>query len=313
MKKPPLPPNENIRIKSLQELNILDTPAEERFDRITQAASKMFNMPIALVSLIDSKRQWFKSAIGTDVPETPRDISFCAHAILDTTPLVVKNALNDKRFYNNPLVAGETNIRFYAGSQLKHPNGSVLGTLCLIDTKPRELTPDELECLQELATFVELELVSQQSVNLDPECNISNKDGFHQLADCCLHVCQKKQLPVVLSYFFVKELAGLQDEFDQKVYQQALNIIVNGFKAGFRSSDIIARYEDTGFVALMSNSNKNQANALLQATIKKINLDLSYNIDCHDVKLISGVIEAVAKENLEELIFNAFYNSYQKK
>ena len=113
MISPILPPDENARVKELENLAILDTPAEERFDRVTRMAVKLFNVPIAMVSLVDSDRQWFKSCLGVSVSETPRSISFCGHAILTPEPMVIPDAKKDKRFRDNPLVKGEPFVRFF--------------------------------------------------------------------------------------------------------------------------------------------------------------------------------------------------------
>lgn len=155
---PPNPENETRRLAALHALRILDTPAEERFDRITRIAQKLFDVPIALVSLVDAERQWFKSRVGLDASETPREISFCGHAILQTGPFVVSNALEDERFRNNPLVTGDPNIRFYAGQPLQDIEGNKLGTLCLIDRHPRKLDKDQLQLLHDLGIWVENEL-----------------------------------------------------------------------------------------------------------------------------------------------------------
>ncbi len=114
----PYPPDEEQRIASLKSLEILDTPPEERFDRITRVTAEVFGVPFALISLVDSKRQWFKSCHGLNLQETPRDISFCAHAILQRDPFIVNDALEDNRFKDNPLVVSEPKIRFYAGAPL---------------------------------------------------------------------------------------------------------------------------------------------------------------------------------------------------
>jgi len=158
MKKPEIPLNEAIRLDALRALNILDTPGEERFDRITRVARRHFNVPIALVSLIDTGRQWFKSRQGLDASETPRDISFCGHAILSNNIFNIPNALKDERFVDNPLVTGPPGIRFYAGAPLHAPGDQRIGTLCIIDDKPREFSSDELTVLRDLADFVEAEL-----------------------------------------------------------------------------------------------------------------------------------------------------------
>ncbi|OAN88646.1 histidine kinase [Marinobacter sp. EhC06] len=157
MKPPDLPPDETHRLCALDELKLLDTPPEERFDRLTRLAARTFDIPIALVSLIDSNRQWFKSRHGLEAPETARDISFCGHAILREEPLVIENALNDERFVDNPLVTGEPNIRFYAGAPLHDRHGHRVGTLCVIDRKPRSFSDEDKATLRDLADLVERE------------------------------------------------------------------------------------------------------------------------------------------------------------
>ncbi|MBD2104888.1 response regulator [Leptolyngbya sp. FACHB-261] len=158
MIKPPLPLNETERLATLHQLQILDTAPEERFDRITRMARNLFGVPIALISLVDAERQWFKSCQGLDASETSRDISFCGHAILRPEPFVVTDTQLDPRFADNPLVAGEPYIRFYAGQPLLSSNGQPLGTLCLIDRRPRQLNDTELESLRDLAIWAENEL-----------------------------------------------------------------------------------------------------------------------------------------------------------
>ena len=150
--------NDVERIEALMSLHILDTPPEERFDRLTRIAAKHFDVPIVLVSLVDANRQWFKSCFGLDVRETGRDISFCGHAIASKETLVVEDTLKDVRFADNPLVTGEPKIRFYAGQPLKGPEDLPIGTLCLIAKEPRRLHPDDLSILRDLAAAVEAEI-----------------------------------------------------------------------------------------------------------------------------------------------------------
>jgi two-component system sensor histidine kinase/response regulator len=158
MAEAPLPANEALRIGALRALHILDTPSEERFDRITRLASYLFDVPIALISLVDVNRQWFKSCLGLPLNETDRSASFCAHAILNDEPLVIPDALLDPRFADNPLVVGEPFVRFYAGQPLKSPEGYNMGTLCILDCQPRELSPDALQALRDLGEVAQNEL-----------------------------------------------------------------------------------------------------------------------------------------------------------
>ena len=152
--------DEALRLAALARLAILDTEPEERFDRITRLASTLLGAPIALVSLVDAKRQWFKSAVGLDVAETPREFAFCAHAIAreGSDTFVVNDASADARFADNPLVVGEPKIRFYAGQVVHDPDGHAVGTLCVIDRRPRQLDETQRLALLDLAAMVEMEL-----------------------------------------------------------------------------------------------------------------------------------------------------------
>jgi GAF domain-containing protein len=156
--KAPLPENEASRISALHGLEILDTRPEQRFDRYTRIAAALFDVPIALVSLVDTDRQWFKSRYGLEASETPRDMAFCAHAILADDILLVPDALQDPRFADNPLVTENPRVRFYAGFPLKVADGSRVGTLCLIDHRPRYLDESRLGLLCDIGGLVEREL-----------------------------------------------------------------------------------------------------------------------------------------------------------
>lgn len=152
---------EKVRLKALHSLQLLDTAPEERFDRLTRLAATILKTPISILTLVDEHRQWFKSATGISVSETPRHIAFCSHAIKENTPMIIEDASCDSRFAENPLVTHDPSIRFYAGVPLKHNNGQRLGTLCIIDTKPRKLTDSELTALVDLACIAQIELNRQ--------------------------------------------------------------------------------------------------------------------------------------------------------
>lgn len=167
---PAKPENESTRIHTLRSLNILDTSPDERFDGLTRLARRLFGVPIALVTLVDTDRQWFKSCDGFPFRETPRDISFCGHAILSDEILIVSDALADERFHDNPLVIDDPRIRFYAGCPLTVSNGSKLGSFCLLDVKPRELDGQERESLRDLARMAAIAIerdIAKSKLNED--------------------------------------------------------------------------------------------------------------------------------------------------
>ena len=187
MKSAPLPPDEERRLRALRDYAILDTPPEKTLDDLTQLTAHFYGVPIALITLVDESRQWFKSHHGLDVQQTDRDVAFCAHAILQTDTMIVEDASKDRRFYDNPLVTCEPMIRFYAGAPLVTPDGHALGTLCVIDTQPRKLSPADAASLQILSRLVmsqlQLRLINRQTatgLSGDAGQQIDAEDGNRQ-------------------------------------------------------------------------------------------------------------------------------------
>jgi excisionase family DNA binding protein len=154
----PMPGDEDERLRALAATHLIDTPDEPAFDRLTRLACQIAATPMALVSLLTSRRQWFKSRVGLEVSETPREWAFCSHAILHHTPLIVEDAHQDPRFNKNPLVTGEPFIRFYAGFPLLSKQSLRLGTLCVLDTKARQLDSQQIRALDELACIASEEI-----------------------------------------------------------------------------------------------------------------------------------------------------------
>lgn len=152
------PTSEAERLEALRQYRVLDTPSEDAYDDITALAAYICDVPIALISLVDADRQWFKSKVGLEASETSRDVSFCAHAILDQDIMVINDTLDDERFIDNPLVTCAPNIRFYAGVPLITPDGHPIGTLCIIDHRPRELSESQIKTLEALARQVVMQL-----------------------------------------------------------------------------------------------------------------------------------------------------------
>ena len=166
---PAIPMDEADRQKALDDLKLIDSPQEERFDRIVQLTQLLFQVPIAYISLIDKDRQWFKSKVGIEANETSRSVSFCGHAILEDKAMVVPDALQDYRFAANPMVLGEPFIRFYAGQPLRGPSGHKVGTLCLADKDARELKEHDLKLLAQLGKLVEREFTLLDKIQMQIE------------------------------------------------------------------------------------------------------------------------------------------------
>lgn len=251
MQIPTVPDNERLRLDALRRLAVLDSPAEERFDRITRIARNMFDVPIALVSLVDDNRQWFKSCCGLSVLETPRDISFCGHAILGEELFVVEDAAQDPRFSDNPLVTGEPHIRFYAGHPLEVSSGLKLGTLCIIDTKPRVLSSREQALLADLASMVESELRAVQTATIDELTGITNRRGFMLLAEKSLKYAFRVKHPVSLLFFDLNHFKAINDQFGHDVGDDALRQMAELLCRVFRDADIYARLGGDEFVVLL--------------------------------------------------------------
>ena len=182
------PANEEARIIALDKYGILDTDPEQSFDDFTLLASFVCRTPIALISLVDEDRQWFKSRVGIDASETSRDIAFCSTAILQSDVFVVPDALADERFRHNPLVVSDPHIRFYAGAPLINEDGYALGTLCVVDRAPRELAPEQKEALKALSRLVLAQLEFRRNLILLKEALTDRTKEEHERQKELVHV-----------------------------------------------------------------------------------------------------------------------------
>lgn len=181
--------SEQDRLAALEATNLLDSEAEERFDRLTRLASNALGTEVALISLIDANRQWFKSAQGTQLRETPREQAFCDHAIRNDNVMVVPNAINDERFVENPLVTAGPKIRFYAGAPLITKSGQALGTLCVIDSKPRnDFTEADKQVLEDIAASVMTEIEVVRQKQLVEDLSVVNEELRHRMGNMYAHV-----------------------------------------------------------------------------------------------------------------------------
>lgn len=243
--------DESSRLQVLHSLNILDTPPDERFDRITRLAARLFRVPIALFTLVDTNRQWFKSSLGLEVTETARDISFCTHAIEHEEVMVVPDATRDPMFRDNPLVLQDPHIRFYAGCPVHADTGSRLGTLCLIDREPREFSGYDEAVLRHAAQMIENELTADFLAHADPLTGMLNRRGFDSRAQEAVALCQDADLQACLFLFDLVNFKSFNERHGPAAGDRALIEFSHLLRETFRGSDLIARYGDDDFVILM--------------------------------------------------------------
>lgn len=315
MQKPEKPNNEESRLNNLRSLSVLDTPPEERFDRLTRLAKKLFDVPIALVSLIDENRQWFKSCVGLDTNETSRDISFCGHAILGDETFIIPDATKDDRFADNPLVLNEPKIRFYAGCPLRYLDGSHLGTLCIIDKIPRKLDEEELSALKDLAELAEHELVAVQLATLDDLTTISNRRGFYNLAQNSLDLCARQKLPASLIFLDLNEFKSINDNFGHAEGDIALRAFATMMKDTFRNSDVIARFGGDEFVVLLTDATIEFSKDILsrfQLTIDTYNQKKAHG---YNICFSSGIVYTENEDDysIQKLLIRADKLMYREK
>ena len=283
MNMPEFPHDEVARLETLRSLDVLDTPQEERFDRLTPMATRLFNGPSALVSLVDENRQWFKSCVGLPVSETPRDISFCGHAILGEGVFIIPDATADDRFHDNPLVIDDPNIRFYAGCPLRALNGGQMGTLCIIDDKPRDFDEHDLSALKDLAAMAEQELAALQLAVLDELTEISNRRGFITLVGHAIRMCVRQKMSASLVFFDLDKFKLINDTHGHVEGDRALVAFANILHKTLRESDLVARIGGDEFAALLLDTPKASAVdviARLQGRVEEYNQQAS-----HDYKI----------------------------
>jgi diguanylate cyclase (GGDEF)-like protein len=296
-----VPSDETQRLRALHSLRVLDTPAEERFDRITRMAKRLFDVPIVLVSLVDSDRQWFKSRQGLDALETPRDISFCGHAILDEAVFVIEDAPADARFNDNPLVCGAPHIRFYAGCPLHTEAGFRIGTLCLIDSAPRHFPAKDVQLLRDLAALVEQQLQSLSLATTDELTRIPNRRGFQMLAEQMLAASRRADLYGSLLAFDLDKFKQINDSCGHEAGDRALKEFARCLLLTCRDSDVVGRIGGDEFCALLCDTNAPDTQAFIERLQQRVATVNASRSGAPPIEFSVGVASFTAGEDKKAL------------
>lgn len=287
MKFPGIPENEEERLKSLYLSDLLDTGADERFDRLTRIAKKVFQVPVVLISLLDRDRQWLLACEGLGTSETPRNISFCGHAILQEGPFIVNDAVNDERFHDNPLVIGEPYIRFYAGYPVHLPDGEVAGTLCLINSKPRSFNDDDIASLRDLAFIVEDEFKVIGMAMTDSLTGISNRRGFYATGEKRFRKLDKENVAFSLIFFDLDKFKPINDLWGHAEGDEVLKVFSALLYQHLGPGDIAGRLGGDEFAVLIAHQAqadsflhnlRNSVNEYNNESGKPYNINYSYGM-----------------------------------
>lgn len=306
MKFPGIPENEEERLKSLYMIDLLDVRDEERFERLTRIGQKLFQVPIAVINLLDRDRQWALACQGLSGREMSRDISFCAHAILQQEPLIVSDARQDERFYDNPLVTGEPYIRFYVGYPVHLPDGAVVGTLCLVNSEPRDFTPEDIATLKDLAFIVEDEFQVINMAMTDSLTAIPNRRGFYRSGEKRFKEYQQQNKPFSILYFDLDKFKPINDMWGHAEGDEVLKVFAAQLRQLTGAKDITGRLGGDEFAVLLASGNDaaafqtrlhNSLNGWNQRSGKPYNINYSYGVINSDDGDFSSLLEMIKESD----------------
>jgi len=315
---PAIPDFESSRLEELYALNILDSGKEERFDRFTKLVSEIFQVPIAVVSLVDSNRQWFKSCVGLPVDNTSREVSFCGHALFEKEILIVNNASQDKRFAENPLVIGDPNIRFYAGAVLHGPTGQPLGTLCIIDKEPRELSQQQQDQLIQFAHLIEHELVYnyyldevrravEKSLYFDSLTGLPNKRLLNERLAQAIQSGSSDQIIAVIA-LRINRIKDLENTFSHQASEAIIHEMAVRLRKIFEKDNTIAKLDEDTFLIFLMNIKSNLIVQQLNKFIDVVKIPFHFKNEKHTITCNIGVsLYPFDAKNEKNLISHAVY------
>ena len=287
MKVPQTPADEAARVEAVKEMKILSTPREADLDRLTQTAKSVFKTDISVISIVDGERQWFKSRQGIRETETPREVSFCGHAIHGDDVMVVENAERDARFFDNPLVTGGPTIRFYAGQPVKSPDGYAIGTICVIDSKPRSFSEEDRINLRNLGRMVEIVLenrkfsetqqalleslvAARRDKLLDPLTGIWNRRGLEEMFDRESSRCERLGLSIAGLMIDIDDFKSINDRFGHAVGDEVLSLTASILVSVCRGADVVARIGGDEFAVIIPDTDLSSVDLVCEKLDREI-------------------------------------------
>lgn len=309
---PGIPYNESERLKALRDTNLVDTPIEQGFERLTDLTRKIFDVPIAAISLIDEDRQWFKSIVGSDLAETSRDVSFCAHTIVKNDTMIIPDAQVDPRFADNPLVDTDSGIRFYAGHPIHTDKNIPIGAICIIDTVPRKISATEKMILHDLACLVDAEIrnhytiekykkknmeleASERAVLIDGNTKMWNAAGITQLIEQQTKLSKSNNKTFGLINLSIDSFNSFSDEYGANAGKNLLKVLAKTLISSCKSEDSVGYWGGKEFMLIISHNDKAQT------------LILAENIRMQRAK--TPLITKVGKINTTVTLGLAFYDA----
>lgn len=315
MQAPAIPSDEKERLAALRRLNLLDSPLEGRFERITHHLGRALNVPVALFTLIDQDRQWFKSAYGFDKTDGERQYSMCAHVINEDDMLVVPNISQDERFFDNPGVLGNPNFNFYAGQPVHSPDGRKIGALCAIDTKARELKQDEADLLRYMAQLIEGELkkdvlsssqaeflnelhVMQRIALVDPVTRLWNKDAMTEILRREIRRARKTRKPLSIATIHVKPLSQIKLFHGAQSSDIVIKNIAQQILLEIPDNAAVGRIGNDCFLAILPNTNDSDANKTIHTACQLIG--------ARDIALPTGSVHVMLESDIKTIVPTIF-------
>lgn len=270
------------RQAALYSLSLLDTDPEEEFDRVARLAKLLLSVPSSLVSFMDHDRQWYKARVGVDTTQAARAETFCTHVIAAGEALVVADARDDPRFAANPHVVADGGVRFYAGVPIHSPDGQAIGTICVFDSAPRQLTGTELDPLADLAGIIDDVIAARHGATVDALTGVQNRQGFAQAGEPLLRLADRAGVTMTLGFFDVNGLKQINDELGHEAGDRAIAHTGRLLSATFRTADVVARLGGDEFAVLLAASDENGAAAAGQrfaAALANLNISGELNFE----------------------------------